>query len=693
MTDQNEGEDNCTDCGKPLGGTDHVCHECEPDEEEIARATAGYEPQETRNREGYVPPSPPEPEPEEPGKGLMAAAMGDSESPYASDDPVETEPSRSTETRVEMNEAILPFGQIDAVSQQERARHFRQNGGSVPSTEGLRDRLDETVENLIRHKDTRIVKSPTSLGKTYGIASKRWNAYDHITDDKRVYHLLPTREARDEAVEVAREHDVEMHVLKSGRELCPVCRGDYDPDKNDTTDITYNGIAASEIMRRMLDEVDKAIPFSKVHDWLDRNNDQNIDLPCQHDGECPAFEQYRVDREGEHGLTIATHSFAHVPNVVESKNVVIDEQPDFTTDIHMGVMRKSVTSYLDEVGCMVDTFEDLLRIGQSNDPKRELAELVAGEVTLTDMPAYQNIKKVAESEEDQRTLDVHTAASVEGLTVGEYKDAVWEKFLDELDRNPSDEWLFECENGHAKAQPFAKAVALLEEQPSGEYIGEVRYSPPRPDAHANDSSTWNRSVLRICVDSRNDVTQAWSVPDLRGARSVVGLDAHPQDPVWQVNTMSTMREKDPLTIKEESRWRRYERGLHTIQVGDATRPLASGEYFNWDYVRTLVETIYDQYGGEFRTALTTKAAAPKLKQIMEDAGCPDPEVMTYGMEKSRNDFANEDVGLVLGCLDPGDRMIMDYITALGYDARPERADVCCENCGDREEHPNEAGDG
>jgi hypothetical protein len=42
----------------------------------------------------------------------------------------------------------------------------------------------------------------TSIGKSYKISSTRWEARDDITGGRPVVHLLETRDARDEAIEV-----------------------------------------------------------------------------------------------------------------------------------------------------------------------------------------------------------------------------------------------------------------------------------------------------------------------------------------------------------------------------------------------------------------------------------------------------------------------------------------------------------
>jgi hypothetical protein len=47
--------------------------------------------------------------------------------------------------------------------------------------------------------------------------------------------------------------------------------------------------------------------------------------------------------------------------------------------------------------------------------------------------------------------------------------------------------------------------------------------------------------------------------------------------------------------------------------------------------------------------------------------------MHFGEEKSRNDFADEDVGYIYGCMDPGDSFIVDTLAELNLDATPSTA--------------------
>ncbi|WP_265108014.1 hypothetical protein [Halosolutus halophilus] len=90
----------------------------------------------------------------------------------------------------------------------------------------------------------------------------------------------------------------------------------------------------------------------------------------------------------------------------------------------------------------------------------------------------------------------------------------------------------------------------------------------------SDDDEWNREGVSVVLDESNDVRSVRVVPDFGSARSVVGLDAHPATPLWQASTLPWIKTTKVLDSEERQLWRRYERGLRVVQVGDATRPLS-----------------------------------------------------------------------------------------------------------------------
>jgi hypothetical protein len=156
---------------------------------------------------------------------------------------------------------------------------------------------------------------------------------------------------------------------------------------------------------------------------------------------------------------------------------------------------------------------------------------------------------------------------------------------------------------------------------------------------------------------------------------VIGLDAHPTPSLWQLNTRPNIQ-VDPLLDTDERRlWRHFERGLSVIQVGDDTRPAGKdGKYAKRDRGREpFVRHLREHFGSEFATAITDSHSEAQLRSLLEQAGV-DPEAigtMHFGEERSRNDFAGESVGAVLGCIDAGDDYVLDALAELGLDASPE----------------------
>ncbi|MFB6299134.1 MAG: helix-turn-helix transcriptional regulator [Halobacteriales archaeon] len=578
-----------------------------------------------------------------------AALFMDGDSPYAADN-AETravlqeaemaEPK--TNTTLSLPTGILPIGQLDALTPDERRRHARNRGLEWPTTDKARDRLAETIHEIMRKEDDRVVDAPTSLGKTHTIAATRWGARDDITGHRPVVHLLQTRDARDEAIEIADEHGGEYFALRSRHEACPVAAGDYDPqniaDDDDREAITINGQPASEYIKTMCDG--RGIHFGAAHRRLEAHNDQGVDLPCGSGGACPAIAQWETLREGpEDGdywpLIIATHNFAYVPGLRMHTNIAVDEQPDYRQDdLTTNRVRRAISAFLDHVDCPLRTFEALI----------------------------QGARDGVNANEHREPTDYKTVESA-------------------LNTEPDREWYFEHSDAHTLAPALARAIFYSEERANDRRVGKTIYEPPRLDAQARDDDAWNRQWVTIVLDDANEVATVRSTPDFNAARSVIGLDAYPALPKWQVNTTPWIQSRTVLDREERRLWRRYERGLRVVQVGDATRPLTSGEYFDYEGTEALVEQLRDAYEGGFRTAITADAVEGRLKEILAGYAA-DPETMHYGEEKSRNDFAGEPAGLVNGCIDPGDGHVLNLLAELDCEASPERSDP--EDCDDPE---------
>jgi hypothetical protein len=529
--------------------------------------------------------------------------------------------------------STLPLKQLDALSPKERRRAARKRGLDWPTTDAARDELFDTIKQIIRHEDDRVVDAPTALGKTHTISTTRWGARGDVTGGRPVVHLLETRDARDEAIEAAAEEGGEFHVLRGRHEACPVAAGNHDPRQVEECDddrqvVTVDGEPASQVLDRLCEH--KGLPFSVAHKWLADHNDQNVELPCGADV-CEAITQWDVYRQGPDGdgkswpLVIATHNFAFAPGLRLETNVVIDEQPDYRAELSTERVRTAVTAYLQTIDAPVSTWEGLVSLSRHDD---------YGDDAAAEREALDNALR------------------------------------DEPDR----EWYIENDDAHVLAPALARAVFCAEERGNGRRAGKTVYEPPRLDAAARDDDAWNREWVTVVLDESNDVQQVRTVPDFGAARSVVGLDAHPSLPIWQANTVPWIDSREVLDPEARRLWRRYERGLRVIQVGDATRPLSGDKAEEWldeRRLRVLLEHLREECGADLRTAITTGQVEDRVEALMHEAGINSPELMHYGEEKSRNDFATEAVGLVNGAMDPGDEFVLDLLAELDLDAEVE----------------------
>lgn len=181
---------------------------------------------------------------------------------------------------------------------------------------------------------------------------------------------------------------------------------------------------------------------------------------------------------------------------------------------------------------------------------------------------------------------------------------------------------------------------------------------------------------QVVLDAQGALRQVHCPPDLSDARCVIGLDAHPALQLWRLNTVENLSLRRILSSSERQRWRRHRRGLRIVQVDDSTRSYTRG----WRSkaaqaeAETLINELKRHYGSAFRTCISSKAIKSDVRRMLTDAGVTDPDLMHFGNLKSRNDFVDETVGLLVGCIDPGDDRVLDLLALRGLDARPKLDD-------------------
>ncbi|MDZ5813377.1 hypothetical protein U4E84_18770, partial [Halorubrum sp. AD140] len=164
------------------------------------------------------------------------------------------------------------------------------------------------------------------------------------------------------------------------------------------------------------------------------------------------------------------------------------------------------------------------------------------------------------------------------------------------------------------------------------------------------------------------------------ARSVIGFDAHPTGGLWRVNVGDAMDSETLMSEDERRLWRRYERRLLVIQVGNGAYSYTTNKRFDVEKNKVLIETLREQYGDEFQTAVAPSAVEDHIKSAFVETGLDDPQTMHQGDVQSRNDFQGQRVGAEIGCIDPGDDFVLDVMAELGKDATPERQDKTCDTC-------------
>ena len=538
--------------------------------------------------------------------------------------------------------STLPLGRLDALDQEEARRYAKKHGVDWPTTREAREKLRDALFRAMRSQQKTVIEAPTALGKSHTVASEAWKNKASTTDEHPVVQFHATRDARDEGAKTSSDAGVEYTRLLGRSEACDVAAGLHDPptedDDHDRQVITLDGQSASEWFNKVCDG--RGVPFSVAHQYLQENNDQCADMPCcgGETSDCPAVTQWDGlprddDGVATHDVIHATHPFAYVPSLVNYTNVVFDECPDFAVEMSQDRVQRAVTAFLKEIGAPINTWESFVSAARHTGDNSGASD-------------YQR----------ERT---ETVSRME-------------------DETPSREWYLTDPDAHTLAPALARSIwRALSSDPdvNGRHTGQSPHDPPRLDASANDDETWNRTWVTVVLDEENRIQKVRHSPDLSGSRSVVGLDAHPTKHLWERNTTPNIKQEDVLDAQERALWRRYERGLTVVQVGDAARPLAKADRMSETKFSALAEHLSDHYGSKFNTCITTAAAEKKAAQLMQQSGVQSPETLHYGEEKSRNDFGNEDVGLVNGCMDPGDEYVINLLAECGLEAEPEMAET------------------
>ena len=540
--------------------------------------------------------------------------------------------------------APIPLGRLDALDDDARKRLARKRGLEIPSTADARDRLRDAVFRELRAGNTTVLDAPTALGKSYRIAVEPWRRRESTTGGAPVIQFHQTRDARDEAAEATAGSSATGATLLGRKEASPVARGDHDrpedPDAEDAPDqvVTIDGDDASDWFDRMCD--DRGLPFSTALAVARERNDQGLDELPPFGEEDPAVAQWDGlprDDDGEPAVDVihATHQFAHVPSLRTHTNVILDEQPDYRTELKQDRIRRMVNAYLRAIDAPTTHFEGFVMLARNDDARGDAAA-------------------------ERDALD----------------DAL------DGDADLPTDWYAEADGAHALAPDLTRAIwnALRWEEPNdnGRRSTKVYHEPPRFDADKDGyaAGTW----LSVVLDDDNTVHTVRTTPDFTQARAVVGLDAHPSMPMWGLNGPPGMTRDAVLDPTERRLWRRYERGLTVAQIGDAARPRSGNDALDWmndKRVETILGTLREHYGDGFKTALSTKQTEPAIRRLLADVtgdrvDAVRDQTMHAGEEKSRNDFAEEDAGYVYGCMDPGDKMIVNALAELNLDATPAR---------------------
>ncbi|MDS0243397.1 MULTISPECIES: winged helix-turn-helix domain-containing protein [unclassified Haloferax] len=477
-----------------------------------------------------------------------------------------------------------------------------------------------------------IVPSPTSSGKSYNGAATYWMT-EKAAGDSPVIQLHATKDSRKEAVEMSREEGVASDELLGREEACACVRGEHDDEIE-----TPTGEDASVWLNNQVSI--RGNTLSNAHSYLEDEN--GGELPCS---PCPSVEQWKgVPRDEDGDVTAdvvhATHNFAYVPSLTDDANIFFDEQPNFKNTI-----------------------------GDDNDENADMTrsrfqDIVTAWLKKIDAPA--------------KSWEMFVALA---------KDGGFDE-VRELLANPPRldiDWFITGEGAHAMAPALTEAAYdALSSEPdqNGRRVGRATSDITRFDGNKHEDFRYSRTRITLIVDDDNIPTVYWNVPELGNARSIICLDAWPSVHEWKQNVGENL-DIEPIVDDEEFvKWRKLERGLEVVQIGEGAKPasteFAVEEYTNPTRQKIVVESLRNEYGEAFRSAIYPNAMDNQIQAFLPD----DFRTMTHGNVKSNNAFTYERVGLTTNSIDPGDDYVLDLLAARGLNAEPETWD--CIGCDDND---------
>ena len=490
-----------------------------------------------------------------------------------------------------------------------------------PGTGDIRQSLDTTVQTTMENGENGVIESPTSSGKTHKISTTRWRSHSEITGDEPVVLLSGTTDARDDAIAKTKASHALSKTLEGRDDACPLSAGEYDRG-NDEGNIPITAPDGSEPSAWFTTMCKKrGFPVSVAHGKFEREHDGT--LPCCENGEkCRSKEQWtdiprNDDEEVDYDVLHATHQFAQVPRLIEDCNVVIDELPDFTPSISSGQLKQMVRSYLSQV----------------NTPIESLGELITG---LT------------------KDYDIGRDQLQDALT------------------EPDSKWFTTDSDAHALAPGIVEAIVTAEEWGHELWVGTADYT--YPTLNPNHEGPEQKSIIRVVFDSKQQIRLLQAIPDFSEARCVIGLDAYPTMSKWKGNTLRSIEAKQIVSNDERHKWRRNQRNLTIVQVGDNKNTWTRQNY-NDRKMGVLCNALRRKYGDGFTTGITSKQYENKFRKQLVEAGIETPETTRFGNQKSVEIFGSEWIGLVAGCISPSSDHIKTWLALLDKDATPKREAV------------------
>lgn len=389
---------------------------------------------------------------------------------------------------------------------------------------------------------------------------------------------------------------------------------------------TFNGKAGKEWKSRVRALYMAGLSAGQIH--------ANKKLPCGED--CLYLKKLNVD-PSDFDVIIGNHRILSIPKLVTGRVVVIDEFPG---DAYLTEIESAPTK--------ISEFLDSHRRYQAND-YAELRE-------WGPLDCAQQLSNLGTQLTKPDIQDVLTSRTA-------HVDLPWIVLALPL--------LHDLGNGFESSHPVSDIRFKVGQ--SGGLTADLRRTLSLLEAIGVDGSR-TRIVRQLADSSSDDRIFVHKAPDLSSAHAVVGLDATPTLPLWELILTESPHHEAILSTAEMARFVRDTQGIEVHLCSSHLKPYSSGDYVT-PSADAAVAFLARMQESELPVLISTKKAIGRYERKSKDMLRFDiSEYTNFADVKSQNKYTQCRSLVIQGSPNPGHEVIKMWGGLIGIAISPDKVE-------------------